>query len=244
MFSKALAGSLAEDQGVTLKLVHLVRIHPALRLEFKGVLAPIFSVCMDTPGAHSNSCVLWEEFTTDGAATSGDGTRKRETGGRVETEGFLDDSSEKGDILEILPGRVGSVQGEKGIHKLLVDITVAAQVDDDVAESDGCSIRSSQARKGDVSTQAYKESSDKRYSHKNVGVVGNFSQWESVAILVTCFHKTLEQILATSRVPFSDTLLDLADHAPGVVLHSSLLDNFKLGEGPDPRKVRPGKLLE
>lgn len=84
----------------------------------------------------------------------------------------------------------------------------------------------------------------KRYSHKDVGVVGNFSQWESVAILITCVHKTLEKILATSRVPFSDALLDLADHAPGVVLHSSLLDNLKLGEGPDPRKVRPEKLLE
>lgn len=243
VLAKARARTLTERHSVAIKLIGLSWVHPSFRLELKGILAPEFLVRVNAPRRHTDSSVFRKELATDSTATSWDSARKRKTSGRVEAECFLNNCSEKRNLRKVFPGGIGVVEGKKRLHEFLVDSRRSAKVDDDSTKSDRRSIRCSQARirlaHGYARILDGSKIGRKVYSHKDIGMVGDFTQRERMPILIPSIKKTLKEIVAACKVSMIDTFLDFTLDTPSVMLHPILLDDIHLGDGPNPREIRP-----
>lgn len=68
-------------------------------------------------------------------------------------------------------------------------------------------------------------------------MVGDFAERKCVSVLIPGIEKTLKKIIATGEVTLVDAFLDLALDTPSIMLHARLLDDFHLGNGPNPREV-------
>lgn len=73
-------------------------------------------------------------------------------------------------------------------------------------------------------------------------MVGDFADRKCVSILIPGVEKTLKKIVTAGKIALINPLVDLALDAPSVMFHARLLDDFHLGNRPNPRKVRPRKI--
>lgn len=240
VLAEACPGTLAKRHSIAVELVSLVGVHPALRFELQCVLTPELGVGMDAPSTHANSCILGEELAADSATTSRNSTGKAEPSGRVEAKGFLDNSSEERNLRKLFPCGVGSIKLEERIHELLVDGWGAAKIDDDIAETNRCSVRCSQTKSGQYSFARGKMA--EVCIHENISMISDFTEGKLMSILIPGIEKPLEKIVAATEVSLVDTFLDLTLDASSVMLHSGFLDDVHLGNRPDPREVRPVKI--
>lgn len=63
-----------------------------------------------------------------------------------------------------------------------------------------------------------------------------------MSILIPGVEKALKKIVAARKITLINPLVDLALDTPSVMFHARLLDDFHLGNRPNPRKVRPRKI--
>lgn len=73
-------------------------------------------------------------------------------------------------------------------------------------------------------------------------MVGDFTERKCVSILIPGVEKTLKKIITAGKITLVDPLRDLALDTPSIMLHARLLDDFHLGNRPNPRKVGPRKI--
>lgn len=60
-----------------------------------------------------------------------------------------------------------------------------------------------------------------------------------MSILIPGIEQALKKIVAAGKVTLVDAFLDFALDTPSIMLHTRLLNDFHLCDGPNPRKVGP-----